>query len=259
MAGTPKCTPGFKQQAVELYRKSYTAYAEAARGPGAYPGSLSGWVRQAGQGGRGRSRIAEPAPDGRGPAQAAKGERAAEARERDPFKSRRLLRGQGSVKRAKFELVAVLGCRHPASGPRSVAQGRGPAHGPRDGRGAGRRRAQDGDSAQGPREGPPPSFGPREPVRVAAHRQDRGRERHRAVHGVGFEPAGQRRGGVPDGGRQSGTRPCAHLLWQGRGRARDIRAHRVLLQQGQDSLHAWPAQPRGVRKKQMEESRPKAA
>lgn len=47
MAGTPKHAPEFKQQAVELHRKSDTTYAEAARGPGADPGPLSGWARQA--------------------------------------------------------------------------------------------------------------------------------------------------------------------------------------------------------------------
>ncbi len=103
--------------------------------------------------------------------------------------------------------------------------------------------------AQGPGEGLPPSFEPREPVRVAAHRRGHGRKRHRAVHGVGFEPVGQRRDGIPDGGHQGGMRPCARLLRQGRGRARDIRAHRALLRQDQDSLRAWLAQPRGVREK----------
>ncbi len=65
--------------------------------------------------GGGRSQVAEPVPGGRGPAQAEKGERAAEARERGYFESRRPLRGQGSAKRAKFESVAVFGCRCPVS------------------------------------------------------------------------------------------------------------------------------------------------
>lgn len=47
MASTPKYTPEFKQQAVELYRKSDTTYAEVARGLGVDPGSLSSWVKQA--------------------------------------------------------------------------------------------------------------------------------------------------------------------------------------------------------------------
>ncbi|WP_297631257.1 transposase [uncultured Slackia sp.] len=49
MAGTPKYTPEFKQQAVELYKKSDAAYAEAARGLGVDPGSLSSRVKQADQ------------------------------------------------------------------------------------------------------------------------------------------------------------------------------------------------------------------
>lgn len=42
---------------------------------------------------------------------------------------------------------------------------------------------------------------------------------------------------------------CVHLLRQRGSGARDIRVHRALLQQGQDSLRAWLAQPRGVREK----------
>lgn len=49
MASTPKYTPEFKQRAVELYKKSDTTYAEAARGLGVDPGSLSSWVKQADQ------------------------------------------------------------------------------------------------------------------------------------------------------------------------------------------------------------------
>lgn len=37
------------------------------------------------------------------------------ARERDPFKSQRPLREQGSVKRAKFEFIAVFSCQYSVS------------------------------------------------------------------------------------------------------------------------------------------------
>lgn len=47
MAGAPRCTPELKQRAVELCRKSDAAYAEAARGPGVGPGSLSSRVKRA--------------------------------------------------------------------------------------------------------------------------------------------------------------------------------------------------------------------
>ena len=42
-----KVPPEFKQQAVELHRKSDTTYAEVARGPGVDPGSLSSWAKRA--------------------------------------------------------------------------------------------------------------------------------------------------------------------------------------------------------------------
>lgn len=44
---SPRYTAEFKQKAVELYRKSGTTYAEAARGLGCDAGSLSDWVRKA--------------------------------------------------------------------------------------------------------------------------------------------------------------------------------------------------------------------
>ena len=46
-APSPRCTAEFKQKAVELYKKSGTAYAEVARGPGCDAGSLSDWVKKA--------------------------------------------------------------------------------------------------------------------------------------------------------------------------------------------------------------------
>lgn len=44
---SPRCTAEFKQEAVELYGKSGTAYAEVARGPGCDAGSLADWVKKA--------------------------------------------------------------------------------------------------------------------------------------------------------------------------------------------------------------------
>lgn len=44
---SPKYTAEFKQEAVELYRKSGTTYAEMARGPGCDAGSLADWVKKA--------------------------------------------------------------------------------------------------------------------------------------------------------------------------------------------------------------------
>lgn len=46
-APSPRYTAEFKQKAVELYKKSGTAYAEVARGPGCDAGSLSDWVKKA--------------------------------------------------------------------------------------------------------------------------------------------------------------------------------------------------------------------
>ena len=45
-APSPRCTAEFKQEAVELYGKSGTAYAEVARGPGCDAGSLADWVKK---------------------------------------------------------------------------------------------------------------------------------------------------------------------------------------------------------------------
>lgn len=52
---SPRYTAEFKQKAVELYRKSGTTYADAARGLGCDAGSLSDWVKEADAAG--------PAPD----------------------------------------------------------------------------------------------------------------------------------------------------------------------------------------------------
>ena len=76
---SPRRTAELKQKAVELYRKSGTTYAEVVR--------LGQEGRRRRPGGR-----RQPVPDGRGPAQAEEEERAAQARERDTFKSERLLR-----------------------------------------------------------------------------------------------------------------------------------------------------------------------
>lgn len=46
-AQSPRCTVEFKQEAVELYGKSGTAYAEVARGLGCDAGGLSDWVKKA--------------------------------------------------------------------------------------------------------------------------------------------------------------------------------------------------------------------
>lgn len=95
-------TAEFKQKAVELYRKSDTTNTEVARGLGCDPGSLADRVKKAGA-------RCQPVPDGRGPAQAEEGKRAAQTRKRDTFKSERLLRQQAaaglSAKRAKFTFI----------------------------------------------------------------------------------------------------------------------------------------------------------
>ena len=44
---SPGYTAEFKQKAVELYGRSGTTYAEAARGLGCDAGSLADWVRKA--------------------------------------------------------------------------------------------------------------------------------------------------------------------------------------------------------------------
>lgn len=46
-ASSPRYTAEFKQEAVELYGKSGTTYAEAARGPGCDAGDLSDWAKKA--------------------------------------------------------------------------------------------------------------------------------------------------------------------------------------------------------------------
>lgn len=52
---SPRHTAEFKQKAVELYGKSGTTYAEAARGLDCDAGSLADWVK--------RAYAAGPAPD----------------------------------------------------------------------------------------------------------------------------------------------------------------------------------------------------
>ena len=64
---SPRHAAEFKQKAVEPCRKSGTTYAEVARGRGGDAGSLSDWVKKPGA-------RRQPAPDGRGPAQAEEGE-----------------------------------------------------------------------------------------------------------------------------------------------------------------------------------------
>lgn len=64
MAGAPKYAPELKRQAVELNKKSDAAYAEAARGPGVGPGSLSGRAKRA-------DRRAEGGPESQNPFQTA--------------------------------------------------------------------------------------------------------------------------------------------------------------------------------------------
>ena len=46
-APSPRYAAEFKQEAVELYGKSGTAYAEVARGLGCDAGGLSDWVKKA--------------------------------------------------------------------------------------------------------------------------------------------------------------------------------------------------------------------
>lgn len=61
---------------------------------------------------RGPSGGGQPAPDRRGARAPQARERAAAQGERDPFKSERLLREQGAVKKAKFEFIAVFSTRY---------------------------------------------------------------------------------------------------------------------------------------------------
>lgn len=60
---------------------------------------------------RGPSGGGQPVPGRRGARAPQARERAAAQGERDPFKSERLLREQGSARKAKFELVAVFSAR----------------------------------------------------------------------------------------------------------------------------------------------------
>ena len=110
-----------------------------------------------------------------------------------------------------------------------------------------RRRAQDGHSAQEARQGLRAPQRPREPARLAPDRQDDARGRHQAVDGLDREPVGQRGDGVAHGRHQGRVRARAHLREPRAGGARDLRVHRVLLQQGKDPLGAGIPQPRGVR------------
>ena len=88
---------------------------------GARAGLRRGQPGRLGQEGRRRRARArrQPVPDGRGPAQAEEGKRAAQARERDTFESERLLRQQAaaglSAKRAKFESISLNEPDWPAS------------------------------------------------------------------------------------------------------------------------------------------------
>lgn len=91
-APSPRCTAEFKQEAVELYGKSGTAYAEAARGPGCDRGP----VRLGQEGRRGRLRTGD-----------------------DPFQMaadlRRLKRENERLKRAKFKFIFLNEGRRPVS------------------------------------------------------------------------------------------------------------------------------------------------
>ena len=99
---SPKHTAEFKRKAVVLYGKSGTTYAEVARGLGYDPGSLSDWVKKA---------DAADFGTGDNPFQMAEDLRRRVARERDAFKSERLLRQQAAVgesaKRAKLEFISL--------------------------------------------------------------------------------------------------------------------------------------------------------
>lgn len=113
MVKCPKYTAEFKKRAVDLYHARGGTYAEIARELGCgrrQRGRLSeeGARRQPAAGG-------QPFP-GRGGAQAsAPRERAVSQGERDPFKSERLLREQGAVKKAKFEFIAEFSARYRVS------------------------------------------------------------------------------------------------------------------------------------------------
>lgn len=106
---SPKCTAEFKQGAVQLYRERGGAYAEIGRELGVGPGSVSDWVKRADAAGSDPS--ANPLPGRRGEPQAQEGERAARARERDAFRSERLLRRRAAVgaraERAEFAFMLL--------------------------------------------------------------------------------------------------------------------------------------------------------
>lgn len=112
-APSPRCTAEFKQEAVELYGKSGTTYAEVARGldcdAGACPTGSRRPTRPIADGRR-------PVPDGRGPAQAQARERAAEEGEvQVHFPQRRQAAGLGDVRRARGDPPGPLRAEGPAA------------------------------------------------------------------------------------------------------------------------------------------------
>ena len=119
------------------------------------------------------------------------------------------------------------------------------------GGGARRRRARDGGRAEEAARGLRAPQRPRLAVRLAAARQDDAGGRDRAVGGVDSVALGQRRHGVAHGRHQGRVRARAHLRESRARGPRDLRVHRVLLQQGQDALGAGLPQPRGVRAGQL--------
>lgn len=112
-APSPRCTAEFKQEAVVLYGKSGTTYAEVARGldcdAGACPTGSRRPTRPIADGRR-------PVPDGRGPAQAQARERAAEEGEvQVHFPQRRQAAGLGDVRRARGDPPGPLRAEGPAA------------------------------------------------------------------------------------------------------------------------------------------------
>lgn len=120
MAATEESEAGHGQSVSQVHggiqaegRRAVQEIGHHVRRGGARAGLRRGQPVGLGEEGRRRQARArrQPVPDGREPAQVEEGERAAQARERDTFKSERLLCQQTAVglsaKRAKFEFVSL--------------------------------------------------------------------------------------------------------------------------------------------------------
>lgn len=185
-APSPRCTAEFKQEAVELYKKSGTAYAEVARGPGCDAGACPTESRRPTQpiaGGR------RPVPDGRGPAQ---------VQRRRPQ--------HGAVRRHRLREDPAGPAVPDAGDGHMVEADSGLGHGPGHHRRARRRGPEDGPGQEKQPERMRASLGSRSPVRVAAAVQDHSRARRAPVHGLDILAVGQRGHGAVHGHREVGVR-----------------------------------------------------